>query len=54
MITVSSIMPPFSFRMTDRVDEYGAREDREDGVTHSRNAVAVAPRKLKRVGRGSE
>jgi hypothetical protein len=32
--------------MTDRVDEYGERDDKEDGVTHSKKAVADAPRKF--------
>lgn len=45
-MTVSSMIPPFSFRITDKVEEYGAREDSDEGVTHSRNAVAVGPRKL--------
>jgi hypothetical protein len=45
-MTVSSMMPPLSFKMTESVDEYGERDEREDGVIHSRNSVAVAPRKL--------
>lgn len=46
VMTVSSIIPPFSLRMTDRVDEYGANNESEEGVSHSRNSVAVFPRKL--------
>jgi hypothetical protein len=39
-------MPPFEFKMTERVEVYGLREEREEGVSHSRNWVAVGPRKL--------
>jgi hypothetical protein len=46
VITVSSMMPPRSLRNTDKVDVYGARVESDDGVNHSRNCVAVAPRKL--------
>jgi hypothetical protein len=42
----SSMIPPRSLRNTDKVDVYGAKVESEDGVNHSRNCVAVAPRKL--------
>lgn len=45
-MTVSSMIPPLSFKRTDRVEEYGAKDDRDEGVSHSRKAVAVVPRKL--------
>lgn len=45
-MTVSSIMPPFSFRRTDKVEVYGARDVSDEGVNHSKNAVTVCPRKL--------
>jgi hypothetical protein len=45
-MTVSSIIPPFSFRRTDKVEVYGARDVSDEGVNHSKNAVAVGPRKL--------
>ena len=45
-MTVSSIIQPRSFKITDKVEEYGLREESDEGVTHSRNAVAVGPRKL--------
>ena len=43
---VSSIIPPFSFRITDSVEEYGDSEVRDEGVSHSKKAVAPGPRKL--------
>lgn len=46
---VSSIIPPEELRRTESVDVYGARVERDDGVSHSRNAVAVGPRKLRNV-----
>ena len=42
-------MPPFSLSKTERVDEYGEREAREDGVSHSKNAADVGPRNLWRL-----
>lgn len=45
-MTVSSMMPPFSLSMTDKVELYGDSIEREDGVNHSRKAVALGPRKL--------
>jgi len=49
VITVSSIIPPCSLRSTDNVDVYGTRVESDEGVNHSRNWVAVGPRKLERV-----
>jgi hypothetical protein len=46
VITVSSIIPPHSLRNTDNVEVYGTRVESDEGVNHSRNWVAVPPRKL--------
>jgi hypothetical protein len=40
---VSSIIPPFSFKSTDRVDENGAREPREEGMRDIRKSWADGP-----------
>jgi hypothetical protein len=40
------MIPPFSLRITERVEVYGGRVESDEGVIHSRNAVAVDPRKL--------
>ncbi len=45
-MTVSSIMPPSGLSRTERVDVYAGKDESEDGVRRSRNAVAVGPRKL--------
>ena len=43
---VSSMMPPSSFKSTERVDVYGFKDASEEGVSHSRKSVTVCPRKL--------
>ena len=40
------MMPPFSFKSTERVDVYGFKAASEEGVSHSRKSVTVCPRKL--------
>lgn len=40
------MMPPRSLRSTERVDEKGSRDEREEGVSHSRKAATVGPQKL--------
>jgi hypothetical protein len=40
------MIPPCSLRSTERVDEYGDRAERDDGVSHSRNCVVEGPRNL--------
>ena len=40
------MMPPFSFKSTERVDVYGFKDASEEGVSHSRKSVTVCPRKL--------
>ena len=45
-MTVSSMMPPLSFSSTESVEVYGARAESDEGVSHSRKAVAPGPRKL--------
>jgi len=40
------MMPPSSFKSTERVEVYGFRDESDEGVSHSRKSVTVCPRKL--------
>lgn len=45
-MTVSSMIPPSSLRITERVEEKGSSEESEDGTRCSMNSVAVEPSTL--------